>query len=66
MRFQILSAALGVLAGVTTLAAQQDRSYRNPRAAERIATTKAAFDSLEGDSRAFRKALVDSALGTPA
>ena len=49
----------------SALTAQQDtRSFRNPRMAERITTTRDAVDSLARESRAIRKALVDSALGT--
>ena len=56
---------LVVVAPSLALGQQVGEGFRNPRRAERLATTHAAVDSLERTSRAFRKVLVDSALGTP-
>jgi hypothetical protein len=47
------------------LAAHGQQAFRNPRLTARIATTRQAVDSLESTSRALRKVLVDSTLGTP-
>jgi len=47
------------------LSAHSQQAFRNPRLAARIASTRQAIDSLEATTRAFRKVLVDSALGTP-
>ena len=56
---------LGLGSAIVPAAAQQvRRPFRNARSAERLAMARSAIDSLTNESRAIRRALVDSALGT--